>query len=217
MAGNNKSPESAAIRLSLYLGHLRTMKKERVISSEEFAQFIGTSGARVRKDLCYFGQFGIAGKGYLVGELQEEISKILGLDKAWGVALVGVGKLGSALLGYDGFRKSGFNIKVGFDVKSSIIGKKIAGVPVYHPYQMPEMIREQKIRMGIVAVPVKAAQESIDLLVISGVEAILNFSPIAVVAPSYVKLMQADLTNQLEIMSYSIINKAKKETQARIS
>lgn len=212
----NKSPESAAIRLSLYLRHLRKMKKERVISSQELAQFIGTSGARVRKDLCYFGQFGTTGKGYLIGELQEEISKILGLNRAWDIALVGVGKLGSALLGYDGFRKSGFNIRIGFDVKSNIIGKKIVGVPVYHPYQIPKMIREQKIRMGIVAVPAKAAQESIDLLIISGVEAILNFSSIAVVAPSYVKLMQADLTNQLEIMSYSIINKAKKETQARL-
>jgi len=215
MAGN-KSPESAAIRLSLYLRHLRKMKKERIISSEELAQFIGTSGARVRKDLCYFGQFGIAGKGYLVGELQEEISKILGLDKAWGVALVGVGKLGSALLGYDGFRKSGFNIRISFDVKSNIIGKKIAGVPVYHPYQIPKMIREQKIRMGIVAVPVKAPQESIDLLVISGVEAILNFSPITVIAPADAKLMQVDFTNQLEIMSYFITNKVKEKTQARL-
>lgn len=215
MAGN-KSPESAAIRLSLYLRYLRKMKKERIISSEEIAQLVGTSGARVRKDLCYFGQFGTTGKGYLVRELQEEISKILGLNRVWDIALVGVGKLGSALLGYDGFRKSGFNIRISFDVKSSIIGKKIAGVPVCHPYQMPEMIREQKIRMGIIAVPAKAAQESIDLLIISGVEAILNFSPITVIAPSYVKLMQVDFTNQLEIMSYSIINKAKEETQARL-
>ncbi len=215
MAGN-KSPESAAVRLSFYLRHLRKMKKERIISSEELAQFIGTSGARVRKDLCYFGQFCTTGKGYLVGELQEEISKILGLDRVWDIALVGVGKLGSALLGYDGFRKSGFNIKIGFDVKSSKIGKEIAGVPVYHPYQMPEMIREQKIPMGIIAVPAKAAQESIDLLIISGVEAVLNFSPITVIAPSYVKLMQVDFTNQLEIMSYSIINKAKEEAQARL-
>ncbi len=215
MAGN-KSPESAAVRLSFYLRHLRKMKKERIISSEELAQFIGTSGAIVRKDLCYFGQFGTTGKGYLVGELQEEISKILGLDRVWDIALVGVGKLGSALLGYDGFRKSGFNIKIGFDVKSSKIGKEIAGVPVYHPYQMPEMIREQKIPMGIIAVPAKAAQESIDLLIISGVEAVLNFSPITVIAPSYVKLMQVDFTNQLEIMSYSIINKAKEEAQARL-
>ncbi len=140
----------------------------------------------------------------------------MGLDRIWNIALVGVGKLGSALLGYDGFKESGFNIRIGFDVESNIVGKKIAGVPVYHPYKIPKMVREQKIRMGIVAVPAKASQESIDLLVISGVEAILNFSPITVIAPSYVKLMQVDFTNQLEIMSYSIINKAKEETQVRL-
>lgn len=211
-----KSPENAAIRLSFYLRCLRKMKKEKSISSERLAQFMGTSGVRVRKDLSYFGQFGTRGKGYMIGELQEQISKILGLDRVWTIALVGVGKLGTALMGYPGFRKSGFHIKVGFDVKPSKIGRKIASVPVYHPYRMPTIIRAQKIRMGMITVPAEAAQESADLLIISGIRAILNFSPAVVVAPSYVKLTHVDFTTQLEIMTYFIINRTKEKTQTKL-
>jgi len=204
--GKEKPPESAAIRLSLYLRYLREMREKESISSQQLAQFIGISGARVRKDLSYFGQFGTRGKGYRVGDLQEQISKILGLDRVWTIALVGVGKLGTALLGYAGFRKSGFHIKVGFDMKPDKIGRKIAGVPVYHPYQMPKIIREQKIHMGIITVPAEAAQEAADLLIISGIKAILNFSPIRVIVPSYVKLKNVDFTSQLEIIPYYIVN-----------
>jgi len=199
-----KAPENAAIRLSLYLRYLREMREEESISSEQLAQFIGTSGVRVRKDLSYFGQFGTPGKGYTVGRLREQISKVLGLDKTWNIALIGVGKLGTALLGYPGFRKSGFHIKVGFDVKPSKIGRKIASVPIHHPYQMPRIIREQEIRIGIIAVPAGAAQESADLLIISGVRAILNFSPVRVIVPSYVRLRNVDFASQLEVIPYYI-------------
>ncbi len=178
------------------------MKKDKVISSEELAEFIRTSGARVRKDLSFFGQFGTTGKGYVVGELEETISKILGLDEVWTIALVGAGKLGMALLEYSGFKESGFHIEIAFDVDRSKIGKKLVRVPVYHPYQMPKKIRQQKINMGIIAVPAKAAQESADLLIISGIRAILNFAPSTLIVPSYVKLLQVDITSQLEIMAY---------------
>jgi len=195
-------PENAAVRLSLYLRHLRKMEKDKVVSSEKLAEFVRTSGARVRKDLSFFGQFGTTGKGYVVGGLQETISKILGLDRVWTIALVGAGKLGMALLEYSGFKESGFHIEIAFDVDQSKIGKKLAGVPVYHPYQMPKKIREQEINMGLIAVPAEAAQESADLLIISGVRAILNFASATLIVPSYVKLMQVALTSPLEIMAY---------------
>jgi len=195
-------PENAAVRLCLYLRHLRKMKKDKVVSSEELAEFIRTSGARVRKDLSFFGQFGTTGKGYVVGELEETISKILGLDQVWTIALVGAGKLGMALLEYPGFKESGFHIRIAFDVDQSKIGKKLVGVPVCHPYQMPKKIRQQEINMGLIAVPAEAAQESADLLIISGIKAILNFASATLIVPSYVKLMQVDLTSQLEIMAY---------------
>ncbi|RLE13781.1 redox-sensing transcriptional repressor Rex [Candidatus Aerophobetes bacterium] len=204
-----KVPESAAVRLSLYLRHLREMREEEMISSEQLAQFIGVSGARVRKDLSYFGQFGTRGKGYIVGKLRKQISKSLGLNRIWNIGLVGVGKLGRALLNYFTFKKSGFYIKAGFDVNPDKIGKKVAGVKIYHPYQMPKIIREQKIQMGIIAVPAGAAQESADLLIISGIKAILNFSPVRVIVPSYVKLRNFDITSQLEVIPYYIINSSR--------
>lgn len=202
-----KAPENAALRLSLYLRYLREMGEEESISSEQLAQLLGTSGVRVRKDLSYFGQFGTPGKGYTVGKLREQISKVMGLDRTWTIALVGVGKLGTALLGYPGFRKSGFHIKVGFDVKPNKIGRKIAGVPIHHPYQMPRIIREQKIHIGIIAVPAEAAQEAADLLIISGIKAILNFSPTRIIVPFYVKLRNVDFASQLEVIPYYIVNR----------
>ncbi len=201
-----KVPERVAIRLSLYLRHLRKMKKIKRISSKQLAQLVGVSGVRLRKDLSYFGQFGTPGRGYTVKELREQISKALSLDRTWGIALVGVGKLGRALLNYFTFKKSGFHIKVGFDIDTDKIGKTIAGVKIYHPYQMPKTIREKKIHMGIITVPVEAAQESADLLIISGIKAILNFSPTRVIVPFYEKLKNVDLTSQLEVMPYYIVN-----------
>jgi len=201
-----KASENVTIRLSLCLKYLRGMSEEARISSDRLAELVGTSGARVRKDLSYFGQFGTPRKGYRVGRLREEISKVLGLDRVWPIALVGVGKLGRALLNNFGSEIGSFHIQVGFDVNPSKIGKRIAGVKVYHPYQMPKIIREQKIQIGMIAAPAEAAQESADLLVISGIKGILNFSSTRVVVPSYVKLKNADFTSQLEVITYYIVN-----------
>jgi len=201
-----KTPERAAIRLSLYLRYLREMKEGESISSEKLAQLVGTSGVRVRKDLSYFGQFGTPGKGYIVGKLREEISRVLGLNREWNVALVGVGKLGRALLNYLAFKKSGFHIKVGFDIDENKIGRKITGVKVYHPYEMPKIVRKEGIQMGIITVPADAAQGSVDLLIISGIKAILNFSPTRLVVPSFTRLKNIDLASQLEVIPYYIVN-----------
>ena len=178
------------------------MKDDDNISSEQLAQLTGISSARIRKDLSYFGQFGTPGKGYTVGKLKEQISKALGLDRQWNMALVGVGKLGRALLDYLTFKRSGFHIQAGFDVDRKKIGKKISGVKIYDPYQMPKIIREKKIHMGIVTVPQEAAQEAVDLLVISGIKGILNFSPARVVVPRHVKLRNVDLTSQIEVIPF---------------
>jgi len=205
MAGK-KVPENVAIRLSFYLRYLRKMRKEERTSSKRLAQFTGESDVRVRKDLSYFGQFGIRGKGYEVGSLRENISKVLGLNREWAIALVGVGKLGKALLSSSAFKKRGFHIQVGFDIDPEKVGKGIGNIKIYHPYKMPPIIREQNIYMGIITVPTEAAQESADLLIISGIKAILNFSSASVVVPSYVKLKNVNFASQLEIISYYIVN-----------
>ena len=200
-----KAPENAAVRLSICLRYLREIKDDENISSKQLAQLTGISSARIRKDLSYFGQFGTPGRGYIAGRLRKQISKALGLDRQWNMALVGVGKLGRALLDYFTFKKSGFHIKAGFDVDEEKIGREISGVKIYHPYQMPKIIREKKIHIGIVTVPAEAAQEAVDLLVISGIRAILNFSPVWVVVPRYVKLRNVDFTSQIEVIPFYLV------------
>ena len=203
-----RPPESAALRLSLYLRHLRNMRGDGKISSAELARMVGTSGARVRKDLSYFGQFGTRGRGYVVGDLRGQIIDILGLNQDWKIALVGVGKLGTALLRYPGFRRNGFHITVAFDVNPELIEHEVAGIQIQHPYQMPKTIRALGIHMGMITVPAESAQESADLLVLSGIRAILNFSPARLVVPAAVRLKNVDFTSQLEIIPYYIAGTA---------
>ena len=123
-------PEVTVERLSIYLRALKKFSDDRIISSQDLAEIVGTTDAQVRKDFAYFGEFGIPGQGYRVGKLKEEIVHILALDKKWSLALVGVGKLGSALLAYPGFRREEFKIKLAFDVDPGKIGKIIEGVRV---------------------------------------------------------------------------------------
>jgi redox-sensing transcriptional repressor len=183
---------------------LRQLEAAAGVSSGELARMVGTSGARVRKDLSYFGQFGTRGRGYRVGELQDRLRSILGLDREWKIALVGVGKLGTALLRYPGFRRSGFHIEAAFDLDPQLVDTEVAGVRVCHPYRMPKVIRSLAIRLGMIAVPAPAAQESADLLAISGVGAVLNFSPARLILPATVRLKNVDFTSQLELLPYYI-------------
>ena len=125
-----KAPEVAVQRLSLYLRTLKSIPDDRVLSSQKFAELVGTTDNQIRKDLSYFGWFGIRGQGYRVDRLKEEITHILTLNRKWRLALVGVGKLGSALLMYPGFRKDKFQIKLAFDSDPEKIGKTIGGIVI---------------------------------------------------------------------------------------
>jgi len=101
-----KIPDITIERLSIYLRALSKFTDDTILSSQGLARLVGTTAAQVRKDLAYFGEFGIPGQGYRVGKLREEITHILALDRSWRLVLVGVGKLGAALLAYPGFRRS---------------------------------------------------------------------------------------------------------------
>ena len=144
----------------------------------------------------------IVGGVFFVGMLYYYIYGKESRGRRWSIALVGVGKRGTILSNNLVFEENGFHI-IGFDVNPNKIGKRVAGVKVYHPYQMPKIIREQKIQIGMIAASAEAAQESADLLVISGIKGILNFSSTRVVVPSYVKLKNPDFTSQLEVMPQS--------------
>lgn len=197
-----KVPEATVERLSVYLRSIKRLNNERVLPSQELAELVGTSDGQVRKDLAYFGEFGVPGQGYRVGTLKEEISRILGVDRAWRIALVGMGKLGAALLAYPGFKRQGFEIKVVFDNDLSKIGKVWQGVKIEDVEKIPQILFEEEIKMGIIATPAQAAQAVASKLIEGGVKAILNFAPVRIVVPDRVKLRNVDLSIELEALSY---------------
>ncbi len=197
-----KIPEITVERLSIYLRAIKKFQGDEILSSQGLAELVGTSDGQVRKDLAYFGEFGVPGQGYKVGKLREEISHILGLDKNQRIALVGVGKLGSALLGYPGFKAKGFKIKAAFDNDPSKVGKTWQGVTIQNVQKIPRVISQEKIDIGIIATPAPTTQEVANRLVEGGVKGILNFAPTRIVVPGYVKLKNVDLAIQLEGLSY---------------
>jgi len=199
-----KAPEVAVQRLSLYLRTLKGIPDDRVLSSQKFAELVGTTDNQIRKDLSYFGWFGIRGQGYRVDRLKEEITHILTLNRKWRLALVGVGKLGSALLMYPGFRKDKFQIKLAFDSDPEKIGRTIGGIVIQDVEKIPELLPLNKIKVGIIATPADVAQDVADKLIRGKVKGILNFAPTHLVVPGKIKLKNIDLSIPLEILSFFI-------------
>lgn len=199
---DRKIPASAVPRLSRYYRALLESRDKDVISSEEIALLTGFTAAQVRKDLTYFGQFGTPGRGYSVQELRKALIRILGIDRVWNVVLLGVGKLGAALLGYKGFRLQGFRLVAAFDVDAAKIGSLMESVPVYPVDQIPVVVARENVQMGVVAVPQEKAQAATDLLVSAGVRSILNFAPIRLKVPEDVMIHHVDMASELEKLSF---------------
>ncbi|MCK4419283.1 redox-sensing transcriptional repressor Rex [Candidatus Aerophobetes bacterium] len=197
-----KVPEVTIERLSIYLRAIKRLNEENILSSQELANLLETSDGQVRKDLAYFGEFGVPGQGYKVGKLKKEIRHILGLNTTWGMALVGVGNLGRALLIYPGFKRNEFEIRAAFDKDPSKIGKVWQGVEVQDVENIPQILPLKEIKIGIITTPASAAQEVADKLVKGGVKGILNFAPTRISIPKEVKLKNVDLSMQLENLSY---------------
>jgi len=197
-----KIPPSSIPRITLYYRVLLSLKDASVVSSQELAGLTECSAAQIRKDLAYFGQFGTPGKGYNTEVLKNELKRILGIDRDWDVALVGVGNLGAALLAYKGFKSQGFNIKCAFDNDTKKIGKVKQGLRIKDIKGLKTAIKSKRIDISIVAVPQEAAQEVIDRLVSSGIKAILNFAPIRPKVPEGVEVLDIDLSMELERLTY---------------
>ena len=216
MGYKRRIAEAAVARLCSYNRALDELDREgaEIISSDELGERTGYNAAQIRKDLSCFGEFGKVGRGYYVKELKEAISQILGIDRMWNVALVGAGNLGSALLAYPGFRERGFKIVAVFDNDLRKIGKKWEDVTLQDISEMSEKIKEQDIQIGIIAVPAEAAQQVADMLVFSGIRAILNFAPARIVVPEGVELRTAELSSELECLSYFLTNVAAIRTEA---
>lgn len=199
-------PKAVVSRLSLYLRELQHLVRtgRDTTSSNQLGQVLGFTDAQVRKDLAYFGHFGYPGIGYRCDELIEAIRRILGTNQQWSVAIVGVGNLGRALLGYRGFQQQSFRIVAAFDVDPAKIGAEIDSVPVYALDRLSEIIKLHKIRLGIIAVPAAAAQTVADQLVEAGIQGVMNFAPVTITLPETVSLVGVDLAIELERLSFAV-------------
>ena len=192
-------------RLSVYLRCLNELDTAGVqsISSQSLAERYQLNAAQIRKDLAYFGEFGVRGVGYYVKELKKHLRVILGLDRTVRVAILGAGNLGLALADYPGFRQEGFAIVALFDTERGKIGRRSrGGVRIHDLSDFRKMVKRDRIDIAVVAVPTAAAQTVVNTAVQAGVRAILNFSPGTIKVPPSVKLKNVDLTVSLESLSF---------------
>ena len=175
-----------------------------VVSSVRLADICGINPAQIRKDLAYFGQFGVRGVGYYVKELLFEIGKILGLDREWRLCLVGVGNLGWALLRHAQFVNRGYTFVAAFDRKPDRVGKKIGDVEVAPLEAINRLVKEKGAEVGVIAVVAEFAQEVADMLLRAGVCGILNFAPVQLECPAHVFVENADFSLKLDVLRYRL-------------
>jgi redox-sensing transcriptional repressor len=197
--------ELTAGRLSLYLRSLNVLDAAGVktVSSKALAEQFHLNAAQIRKDLAYFGEFGIRGVGYYVKELKRQLRVILGLDRTVRVAVIGAGNLGMALADYPGFRQEGFAIVAMFDADRSKVGRRSrGGVRIHAADEFADMVTREHIDIVVIAVPAESAQQVADAAVAAGIRAILNFSPGTLQVPPSVKLKNVDLTVSMESLSF---------------
>src|SRR5256886_3864223 len=192
-------------RLSIYLRCLNELDASgvRTISSQGLAEQFHLNAAQIRKDLAYFGEFGVRGVGYYVRDLKRHLRQILGLDRKLRVAIMGAGNLGLALADYPGFRQEGFEISALFDNLREKVGQQSRlGVAIYDIHDLKKIVRRDNISIAVIAVPAASAQYVVNLVVAAGIKAVLNFSPGTLQVPEDVKLKSVDLTVSLESLSF---------------
>ncbi len=205
-ASLHKVSESAIRRLSIYLRVLGGLEREgeETVSSQILADRAGTTAAQVRKDLSLFGSFGKRGLGYLVSTLKHELREILGVSRTWRVALVGIGRMGAALLEYPHFRARGFEFVVVYDSDPAKVGRHWGALTVESACRLEESLRENRVDIVVLTVPAGAAQEIADAVVRAGVRGIMNFAPVALKAPPGVRVNAVRLTVELEVLSFAL-------------
>ena len=205
-------PKVVVSRLSLYLRELQRLQAagQQTISSSQLGTLLGFSDAQVRKDLGFFGQFGYPGVGYRCDELIRAMRDILGTNHPWPVVMVGVGNLGQALLGYRGFGRQNFSSQAAFDADPAKVGQTIQGIRIQHIDELPDVVKEKGIRLGMIVVPAERAQEAADRLVAAGIEGIVNFAPVTLTLQPHVQSVSVDLAIELEQLSFAVTNKLAK-------
>ena len=197
-------PEVVINRLPVYARALAALAQsgETVVSSQALGDALGVTPAQIRKDLSYFGRFGKQGRGYNVHGLLEKLREILGLDRQWHVCVVGVGRLGQAIAEYGGFGPQGFEIVAAFDASPLMVGKVVGHVTVRHSGELTEFLKTSNVDIGVVSVPMEAAQAVVDQLVAAGVKAILNYAPTMPHVPSGVSIRHIDPVLAMQSMTF---------------
>ena len=205
--------ESTIHRLSLYYRALSLLEKENheTVSSKELAKREKLTPAQVRKDLSFFGSFGTRGLGYPVQELKSKIASILGIDRSWRVALIGIGNIGSALVSYKEFQKQGFQIVKLFDNDQRKIGSNHKGIVVSDVENLQSELKEARIEIVVLAVPATVAQYIVDDVVRAGVKSILNFAPVNLKVPEDVHLRNENMAMELEYLSFAMVNNRRQK------
>ncbi len=197
-------PEVVVLRLPLYVRALSQLMSEsaEVVSSQQLGSLLQMTPAQIRKDLSYFGRFGKQGRGYNVRFLLNELQEILGLDREWRACLVGVGRLGRAIINYPGFHRDNFRIVAAFDGDQSQVGNKIGAFDVQPMSELSETVCDKKITIGIVAVPAQQAQNVINELVENNIKGILNYAPVAANVPMNIVIRNIDPVLSLQSMTF---------------
>ena len=207
MKDRNNIPKATIERLPLYyrcLDKMETFDDVEVVSSKELGGKLGIPSTQVRKDLSYYGEFGRRGVGYDVISLKRSIGKILGVNKIWPAVLIGAGNLGRALVNYEGFAKMGLKIVSVLDADLGKIENKIGMITVKSMKELNDVVKRSNIKIGIITVPVNAAQEVANQLVEVGVKSIWNFAPIRIFVPEQVSVRNEDLAVGIVSLIYHL-------------
>ncbi len=200
-----KISELTTNRLSVYLRCLSELEAAGVatVSSQALAKQFNLNSAQIRKDLAYFGEFGVRGVGYFVKELRRNLQQILGLNEERRIAIVGAGNLGLAVAKYQGFNPHTFRIVALFDDDPQKVGTQThSGLPIHSTGQLAEIIEREAIGIIILAVPATAAQQVLDRVAAAGIKAVLNFAPVVLNPKAGVKVKNVDLSVSLESLSF---------------
>ena len=206
--GRTEVPDVVVSRLPQYVRTLSQLLAEgvQIANSQQLGEKLQITPAQIRKDLSYFGRFGKQGRGYNVDHLLEELKQILGLTVTWNVAVVGVGRLGRAILNYPGFSPDGFQLVAALDDNPEVVGRDVGGLTVQPVDQLGEVIDRYNVSIAIVAVPIAYTQTVVDRLVDCGIKAILNYAPIMPQVPDDVSVRSIDPLLSLQSMTYYLAN-----------
>ncbi len=200
-------------RLLLYsrcVSNIRKRKKRDKILSSDIASLLNIDSTQVRKDLSHIGKLGKRGLGYFVNSLLDSLNKFLYRNKVINTAIIGIGKLGAALIGYKVFKQCNINIVAGFDIDKRKIGAKVNKIPIYHIDNLKRIIKSKKIQIGVITTPASAAYEIAQMLKDAKIKAIINFAPIYISFPDHPIVENIDLSIFFEIVRYKIISQKKK-------